>query len=57
MIWVENGNLTYVGNSGGTGFYEAQSVAITGNSYLMHGSGPAQGGSTEITVVTPSLDE
>ena len=57
MIWVENGNLTYVGNSGATGFYEAQSVAITGNSYLMHGSGPAQGGSTEITVVTPSLDE
>jgi Flp pilus assembly protein TadG len=57
VIWIENGNLTYVGNSGATGFYEAQSVSITGNSYLMHGSGPPQGGSTQITGVTPALAE
>lgn len=56
VIWIENGNLTYVGNSGATGFYEAQSVSITGNSYVMHGSGPAQGGSTVITGVSLSLD-
>jgi hypothetical protein len=41
VIWIENGNLAYTGNSGTTGFYEAQNVSIDGNSYLMHGSGPS----------------
>jgi type II secretory pathway pseudopilin PulG len=39
VIWIENGNLNYVGNSGATGFYEAQNVTIDGNSYVMHGTG------------------
>lgn len=57
VIWVQNGRFVYVGNSGSTGFYEAQSVSVTGNSYVMVGTGPAQGGSTVITGATPALDE
>jgi len=41
VIWIENGNLAYTGNSGTTGFYEAQNISIDGNSYVMHGSGPS----------------
>jgi len=52
VVWIENGNLTYVGNSGTTGFYEAQHVIITGNSYVMHGSGPGAGGGTTTTTVS-----
>jgi len=57
VVWNENGSLTYAGNSGVTGFYEAQSISVTGNSYVMHGSGPPQGGSTHVTGATADLAE
>jgi hypothetical protein len=60
VIWIENGDLTFAGNRGTTGFYEAQNVTISGNSYVMHGSGPTVGGtpgSTEVTGRTIGLDE
>jgi Putative Flp pilus-assembly TadE/G-like len=57
VVWNENGALTYQGNSGVTGFYEAQSVTVTGNSYTMIGSGPAVGGTSQITGATATLSE
>jgi len=57
VVWNQFGSLAYQGNSGVTGFYEAQSISVTGNSYVMHGSGPPEGGSTTITGATASLDE
>ncbi len=42
VMWIQNGNLDYSGNSGVTGFYEAQNVKISGlngNSYVMSGAG------------------
>ena len=49
--------MTYDGNSGVTGFYEAQSVWVPGNSYTMIGTGPAQGATSQIVGATASLDE
>jgi Putative Flp pilus-assembly TadE/G-like len=46
VIWIENGDLSFVGNSGATGFYQAQNVSVVGNSYVMAGSGPIAGTST-----------
>jgi hypothetical protein len=54
VLWVQNGDLDYVGNSGVTGFYEAQNVTIgglNGNSYVMHGSGPPIGGVPSATTI------
>jgi hypothetical protein len=39
-IWVENGRLTYGGNSASQGFYEAQDISIQGNSFNILGNGP-----------------
>jgi hypothetical protein len=56
VIWIQNGDLTFTGNSGTTGFYEAQNVFVTGNSYAMHGQGPNVGGTpTTTTIVTPTV--
>jgi hypothetical protein len=57
VIWIENGTFNYTGNSGSTGFYEAQHVTVTGNSYTMIGSGPPSPGTTIIVGATPALDE
>ena len=57
VVWIQNGSLTYDGNSGVTGFYEAQNVWVPGNSYKMIGTGPAAGGTTEIVGATASLVE
>ncbi|MFL6007778.1 MAG: pilus assembly protein TadG-related protein [Gaiellaceae bacterium] len=46
VMWIQNGNLDYTGNSGATGFYEAQNIAVTGNSYVMRGNGPVVGEKT-----------
>jgi hypothetical protein len=59
-IWVENGDLTYNGNSGTTGFYEAQNITLNGNSYVMHGSGPGAcciTTTTTTTTTTPGLTD
>jgi len=50
-VWIENGDLSYVGNSGSTGCYQAQNITIVGNSYVMHGTCPAVGGTTSSTTV------
>jgi hypothetical protein len=57
VVWIQNGSLTYDGNSGVTGFYEAQNVWVPGNSYTMVGSGPAEGGITQIVGATATLSE
>lgn len=57
VIWVPNGRLTYGGNSGTTGFYEAQDISITGNSYTMVGTGPPIGGTTITTGTAVSMTE
>lgn len=49
--------MSYSGNLGVTGFYEAQNVSVVGNSYTMTGSGPPEGGSTTITGATALLTE
>jgi Flp pilus assembly protein TadG len=56
VLWIQNGDLIYGGNSGSTGFYEAQNVTLNGNSYQMVGSGASVGGTTSTstsTTVTP----
>jgi hypothetical protein len=57
VVWIENGSLTYDGNSGVTGFYEAQNIWIPGNSYTMTGTGPLEGGSDQVVGATASLAE
>jgi hypothetical protein len=52
VIWIQNGDLTFTGNSGTTGFYEAQNIFVTGNSYAMHGQGPDVGGTPVTTTTT-----
>jgi hypothetical protein len=55
VIWIENGDLAYIGNSGTTGFYEAQNISIDGNSYVMRGEGPPVG--STIVGANVGLDE
>ena len=52
VIWVQNGNIIYGGNSGSTGFYEAQNITISGNSYTMTGSGPPANQTTTFTTTS-----
>jgi Flp pilus assembly protein TadG len=52
-MWVPNGRLTFDGNSGAQGFYEAQQISITGNSFTITGTGP-QGEPTTSTTTTPT---
>jgi hypothetical protein len=52
VVWIQNGDLTFTGNSGTTGFYEAQNISVLGNSYVMHGQGPNVGGTTSTTTTT-----
>jgi hypothetical protein len=55
VLWIQNGDLEFPGNSGSTGFYEAQNIRIggkNGNSYQMRGAGPPIGQTTVYSTTT-----
>ena len=55
VIWVQGGNLSYTSNSGAFGFYEAQNISVSGNHYIMNGTGPAIGGAPVTTTITTGI--
>ena len=58
-IWIPNGTLTFGGNTGSRGFYEAKDIAISGNNVTIAGNGPLGGGTTTlpVTTVTPGFTD
>ena len=49
VIWIQNANINYGGNSGSYGFWQAQNITFTGNSFTMIGTGPPVGGTPGTT--------